>query len=93
MSISKKPVAGTFKKQITFSNDAVLIDSIINKGGSSPRAKSNIDNKNVKLTLRLNSRTLEMLDNILKGEIAKKTRTSWIKEAIEEKILKDISRV
>lgn len=77
MSITRKPLSTIEKK-------------IIEKGGSSPTT-SNTENSNlIKITLRLPFNMLRIIDNYLLNNISKKNRTQWIKEAIAEKIAKDI---
>ena len=83
MAIAKKP--STNKMNIG------LINTIINKGGSSPSEQLYEENKNLKVTIRLPSKMLNMIDNYLEGSISKKTRTCWVREAVEEKIKKDIT--
>lgn len=69
-----------------------LTESIINKGGSSPLSDLPKKNKNFKVTLRLSSKMIDMIDNYLKKSISNKTRTCWIREAVEEKIRKEITK-
>jgi len=86
MAISKKPISKKISNSFT--------DSIINKGGSSPNDVSNIiidTNESIKITIRLPSKMLNIIDDYLKNSISKKTRTSWLREAAEDKIKKDIT--
>jgi len=82
MAIAKKPIANKMNIDLT--------DAIISKGGSSPSEQMYEENKNLKITIRLPSKMLDMVDNYLEKSISKKTRTCWVKEAVEEKIKKDI---
>ena len=82
MVISKKP---------SQKNNEHLLDNIINKGGSSAVERKDQDtNDNIKITIRLPSKMLDIVDTYLEKSINKKARNHWIKEAIEEKIEKDI---
>lgn len=81
MVVSRKPLHNNQYDNLT--------DTIINKGGSSPFRISE-ENHNIKITIRLSSKMLNMLDKYLKNSIKQKTRTSWIREAVEEKFEKDI---
>ena len=81
MTITKRP-----SRKI---KDEILTDAIISKGGSSPLEIQTI-NHNIKITIRLPNKMLKIIDNYLENSISKKTRTSWIKEAVEEKIKKEI---
>lgn len=82
MAIVKKPTTNKMNIDLT--------DAIINKGGSSPSEQAEEENKNLKVTIRLPSKMLNMIDNYLEKSISKKTRTCWVKEAVEEKIKRDI---
>lgn len=82
MVIAKKP--SIHKKNID------LTDAIISKGGSSPSEQLYEENNNIKVTIRLSSKMLNMIDNYLEKGISKKTRTCWVREAVEEKIKRDI---
>jgi hypothetical protein len=83
MAITKKPTKRT--------NDTKLADYIINKGGSSP-INSGDDKKNqIKLTVRLPHKMLDIIDCYLEESISKKTRTQWLREAAEEKIAREIT--
>lgn len=86
MAITKKPI----NKKVSDS----FTNTIINKGGSSSNDinDTSVDtNESVKVTIRLPSKMLNMIDNYLKNSISKKTRTSWLREAAEDKIKKDIT--
>lgn len=82
MTIAKKPV--------TTKVDIGLTDKIISKGGSSPYEQCYEENKHLKITLRLPEKMLNIIDNYLEKSISKKTRTLWIREAVEEKMKKEI---
>lgn len=82
MAIVKKPFSDKGKFDLT--------DEIISKGGSSPSDQLYEENNNVKVTIRLTSKMLYIIDNYLKNSISKKTRTCWVREAVEEKIKRDI---
>ena len=77
MAITRKPLSIIEKK-------------IIEKGGSSPTTSSAEGNRLTKITLRIPSNMLHIIDTYLSSNISKKNRTQWIKEAIAEKIEKDI---
>lgn len=79
MAITRKPLSTIEKK-------------IIEKGGSSPTASNQETNNLTKITLRLPFNMLRIIDNYLLKHISKKNRTQWIKEAIAEKIEKDIEK-
>ena len=79
MAITRKPLSTIEKK-------------IIEKGGSSPTASNQENNNLTKITLRLPFNMLRIIDNYLLKHISKKNRTQWIKEAIAEKIEKDIEK-
>lgn len=83
MVIAKKP----FSKMINID----LTDAIISKGGSSSSEQLHHENKNIKVTIRLSSKMINIIDNYLEKSISKKTRTCWVREAVEEKIGRDIS--
>ncbi|MFU7503151.1 MAG: hypothetical protein ACE1S7_07170 [Candidatus Tisiphia sp.] len=83
MVIAKKP----FSKRINID----LTDAIISKGGSSSSEQLHHENKNIKVTIRLSSKMINIIDNYLEKSISKKTRTCWVREAVEEKIERDIS--
>ena len=83
MAIAKKP--STNRKNID------LTDAIINKGGSSPSEQVYEENSNIKVTIRLTSKMLNIIDNYLENSISQKTRTCWVREAVEEKIKRDIT--
>jgi len=85
MVIAKKPYSK--KTNIDFTN------AIINKGGSSPSETLYQENKNIKVTIRLSSQMIKIIDEHLEQNISKKTRTCWIREAVEEKIKKDITYI
>lgn len=78
------------KKPSNNKNNTDLTDEIISKGGSSPSTVLNGENHHIKVTLRLPYKMLNIIDSHLSDSISKKTRTCWIREAIEEKIKKDI---
>ena len=80
------------KKPLHNKSNEGLIDSIINKGGSSPSFDTN-KNRSIKITIRLPHDMLSMIDVYLKRSISKKTRTCWIREAVAEKIEKDIEQI
>jgi len=82
MAIAKKPTTNKMNIDLT--------DAIISKGGSSPSEQMHEENINLKVTIRLPSKMLNMIDNYLEKSISKKTRTCWVREAVEEKIKKDI---
>lgn len=79
MAITRKPLSTIEKK-------------IIEKGGSSPNTSNQEANNLTKITLRLPFNMLRIIDNYLLKHISKKNRTQWIKEAIAEKIEKDIEK-
>jgi hypothetical protein len=83
MAIAKKP---SFDKK-----NIDLTDVIISKGGSSPSKQLYEENNNVKVTIRLTSKMLNIIDNYLENSISKKTRTCWVREAVEEKIKRDMT--
>ena len=86
MAITKKPINKKINSSFT--------DAIINKGGSSPNDVKDIiidTNESIKITIRLPNKMLNIIDNYLENSISKKTRTSWLREAAEEKIKKDIT--
>jgi len=82
MAIAKKPSSNNKNIDLT--------DAIISKGGSSPSEELYNENNNIKLTIRLSSKMLNIIDNYLENSISKKTRTCWVREAVEEKIKRDI---
>jgi hypothetical protein len=85
MAIAKKPSRKQQNEELT--------EIIINKGGSSPRNNfSNGKNDNIKVTIRLSAKVLNIIDDYLAESISNKTRTSWVREAVEEKIKKDITK-
>lgn len=84
MAIAKKPS----KDQ----QDTRLTEEIINRGGSSPSNDYKVDkNENIKVTIRLSEKVLNIIDCHLVKSISKKTRTSWVREAVEEKINREIT--
>lgn len=83
MAITKKPTKVT--------HDNKLADSIINKGGSSPTNLEDNKKNQIKLTLRLPHKMLDIIDCYLEESISKKTRTQWLREAAEEKIAREIT--
>jgi hypothetical protein len=91
MAISRKP--NTIDKE-----KDLLIDRIIEKGGASPTQNKEIneeDNKSpksIKLTIRLPQKMINIIDAYLKDSLEQTARTHWIKEAITEKINKDITK-
>jgi hypothetical protein len=84
MTITKKPVKTN--------HNSKLINTIINKGGSSPTNQEYNINNYVKVTIRLPHKMLNMIDSYLEDSISKKTRTHWLREAAEEKIDRDITQ-
>ena len=88
MVISKKPL---YKKS--------KIDSIIDKGGSSPDKNEYLQSSNndlqetAKVTIRLSIDMLKIIDSYLEKSMSKKSRSSWIREVLEReiksKIIKD----
>jgi hypothetical protein len=83
MVIAKKPLVN---------KDSVnLTNTIINKGGTSPKEQIYEENKNIKITIRLPSKMLNIIDTYLADSISNKTRTCWLREAIEEKVEKEIN--
>lgn len=72
------------KKPLNNSKNIALTDLIISKGGTSP--SDTLCDENT--TVRLSSKMLNIIDQYLKTSISKKTRTCWLREAIEEKIKK-----
>ncbi len=84
MAISKKP-----KKE------NVKIDDLINKGGSVPsekKPKSKPDeDKIIPVQLRLKKKELDYLDNHLNNRPFKIPRHTWIIQAIQEKLDRDIN--
>lgn len=82
MAIAKKPSANQRNIDLT--------DAIINKGGSSPSEQLHEENNNIKVTIRLTSKMINIIDDYLEKSISKKTRTCWVREAVEEKIKRDI---
>jgi hypothetical protein len=85
MAIAKKPTQK--------STDDKLADIIINKGGSSPDNTDDSSNNHIKITVRLPHKMLNIIDCYLEESISKKTRTSWLREAAEEKIAREITSV
>jgi hypothetical protein len=83
MAIAKKPSNNK--------RDIDLTDAIISKGGSSSSEQLFEENHHIKVTIRLPSKMLNMIDNYLAKSIGKKTRTCWVREAVEEKIKNDLS--
>ena len=85
MTITKKP---------TKKNNEILINKVINKGGSSPLliTEQNLDskNENIKITIRIPLKMLNVIDDYLENSIYSKARNIWIKEAIEKKIKEEI---
>jgi hypothetical protein len=84
MVISRKPKPNNI--------DNKLVDQILSKGGSTTKATSTTegDNENLKITIRLPKKMLEIIDNYLSGSIYTKPRNIWIKEAIEKKVQTEI---
>lgn len=83
MAISKKPISNVQEDQI---------ERLINKGGGSVNRSQYIHHENqIKITLRIPKQMLDVIDNYLDNDISKKTRTQWIKEAIEKRIKEDIT--
>jgi len=86
MAITKKPINKKINSSFT--------DAIISKGGSSPNDIKDIiidTNESIKITIRLPNKMLNIIDNYLENSISKKTRTSWLRDAAEEKIKKEIT--
>ena len=83
MAITKKPLINN--------QSNTLLSNIINKGGSSPTSQGIDQNNNVKITIRLSRKMITIIDSYLEKNISKKTRTCWLREAIEEKIKKEIT--
>ena len=84
MPITKKPSRNQ--------GDKILTDEIINRGGSSPGFEcAEKKNENIKVTIRLSGKVLSIIDSHLVKSISKKTRTSWVREAVEEKINREIT--
>ena len=80
------------KKPSRYTGDKILADEIINRGGSSPSADyTERKNENIKVTIRLSEKVLSIIDSYLVKSISKKTRTSWVREAVEEKINREIT--
>ena len=79
MAVTRKPLSTIEKK-------------IIEKGGSSPTTSNAENNNLIKITLRLPFNMLRVIDSYLLNNISKKNRTQWIKEAISEKMAKDIEK-
>lgn len=84
MAITKKPTEKN--------SDSRLTNIIINKGGSSPINIEEDKNNHIKITVRLPYKMLNIIDSYLEESISKKTRTSWLREAAEEKISREITQ-
>ena len=85
MVIAKKPIL------IDKSSKSLLIDSIIDQGGSvSSEVKSKQEIGNIKITLRLPKKILRKIDEYLLNCSFPRTRNHWIKEAIETKMKQEI---
>lgn len=85
MPIVKKPSRSQQNQKLT--------EEIINRGGSGPSNHYKEDkNENVKITIRLSEKVLNIIDAHLVESISKKTRTSWVREAVEEKISREITK-
>jgi len=84
MTIAKKPSYNKINEDFA--------DTIIGKGGSSPYNSEDIKNDNIKITIRFSSKMLNVIDVYLEECINKKTRTCWVREAVEEKIKRDITK-
>jgi len=84
MAISRKP------KQNKDSNGGKnLIESIINKGGSSPMGETQPLKKGVaqlKITVRLPIKVIQAIDSYVGDSMSITTRNQFIKEAIAEKL-------
>ena len=81
------------KKQSRKQPNEELTQVIINRGGSSPNIESSDNkNENIKVTIRLSEKVLNIIDEYLAKSISNKSRTSWVREAVEEKIKRDITR-
>ena len=59
MAIAKKPSSNNQNINLT--------DAIISKGGSSPSEQLYDENNNIKLTIRLSSKMLNIIDNYLEN--------------------------
>ena len=84
MVISRKPIS-----------NKNLIEHIIEKGGSSPSENEKYNEeteqkKSIKITIRIPKRMLRLIDNYLKNSLEQATRTHWIKDAITDKVSRDI---
>ena len=83
-----------YSKKPTKKNNEILINKVINKGGSSPLliTEQNLDskNENIKITIRIPLKMLNVIDDYLENSIYSKARNIWIKEAIEKKIKEEI---
>lgn len=84
MAISKKPT-----------NNKDLINKIIEKGGSGVaeniKSSQRIEkNKNTKITIRLPRKMLSLIDKYLNSSLEQTARSHWIKNAIIDKVNKDI---
>ena len=93
MAVTKKP----FRAKV----DKRTIDQIINRGGTSSCDQdngfkndqdNNLKNENVRVTIRLTTKMLDIIDQYLINCMSKKTRTAWVREAVEEKIIRDIQK-
>jgi hypothetical protein len=85
MAITKKP----FRKKV----DDKITSAIINRGGGSPYSEAcDSNNENKKVTIRLSEKMLNIIDEYLTNCISNKTRTSWVREAVEEKIKREIRK-
>ena len=89
MVISRKPLNN--KKSAELS----LIDEIIDKGGSVPERANNIHkNKEFKFVkVRIPTVTLAQIDLLLDSLMIEKSRTSWIIEALIEKVEREKKRI
>ena len=92
MAVTQKP-----NKSNKFIKQEKLVDDIISKGGSSPTYDIDLNqhkknDKNMKMTIRIPIAMVRIIDSYLKNSINTKARNYWIKEAIEEKINRDITR-
>ena len=84
MAIAKKPIKNKVNEDLT--------NAVINKGGGSPSHILDEQNNSIKITIRLTTTMLNIIDEYLKTSMTKKTRTFWVREAVEEKIKKDITK-
>ena len=89
MALSKKPK----KKTTTTAKKEADIQAIINRGGSvssSVPKQEPVVEKKMRLQLRLLPRQVELIDSLIDRGVFRKSRHSWILEAIEEKIQREM---